>query len=372
MDLYNSSGIITSDGVNYSWKGDFLGFTINGIHSSTLGIVRTSDSDRYNEELVPVFSDRTTTVPGFDGTYYFGTDYTQRKFTIKFAFDHLTDKQIRRLKQIFSNKEPQDLIFDEVPYKIYSVKVDGQPQISYLGFDEDLERIYKGDGTVNFISYLPFARSRYKYLEDYEIENLPEWGGIGENLLDWKEASGIISKEAISGIYTVDTIYNNRGNFLAKIHNPGDIAVYPKIVIKVKRSGENVDHSSNLNFGIGILGQSVSSLSLDLQKFIEETSGENEDVEYIFIDNGRRLIYCFKNKNFEPIVDQGEEEPTIDELWNLVDMSKMKIINNIIVAGDFIKIPPCNFNSDNPFLNTTGNPSNQISRLLIDYNYLYY
>ena len=371
MNLYTGR-VATLGDVNYDWRGDFLGFTIGDIHSSNLGIVRISDGDRYSEELVPTFNDKTATVSGLDKTYYFGREYTQKNFTIKFAFDNLTEKQLRQLRQIFSKKEPQDLIFDEAPYKIYSVVVNGQPQISYVCFDENLSRIYKGDGTVNFTTYFPFARSRYKYLEDYEIENLPEWGGISENLLDWKEASGIISKEAISGIYTVDTIYNNRGNFLAKIHNPGDIVVYPKIVIKVKRSGENVDHSSNLNFGIGILGQSVSSLSLDLQKFIEETSGENEDVEYIFIDNGRRLIYCFKNKNFEPIIGQDEEEPTIDELWNLVDMSKMKIINNIIVAGDFIKIPPCNFNSDNPFLNTTGNPSNQISRLLIDYDYLYY
>jgi hypothetical protein len=35
------------------WKGEFLGFTYGGIHSSTLGIVRTSDGSRFNENLLP-------------------------------------------------------------------------------------------------------------------------------------------------------------------------------------------------------------------------------------------------------------------------------------------------------------------------------
>ena len=32
-------------------KGDFLGFSFDGIHCSTLGITHVSSSDRYEEEL---------------------------------------------------------------------------------------------------------------------------------------------------------------------------------------------------------------------------------------------------------------------------------------------------------------------------------
>jgi hypothetical protein len=32
---------------------DFIGFTFNGKHSSELGIVRTSDGSRFNENLLP-------------------------------------------------------------------------------------------------------------------------------------------------------------------------------------------------------------------------------------------------------------------------------------------------------------------------------
>ena len=175
MDLYNSTMDIDSNGVNYNWKGDYLGFTFGGIHSSSLGIVRVSDSDRYNEDLKPNDNDITATVSGLDATYYFGTTYTQKNFTIKFAFDHLNDSQIRKLRRIFSDKKPQDLIFDENPYKVYTVKVKDIPNLSYLCFDsndDESERIYKGEGTVNFIAYSPFAKSRFKYLEDYTIEQI--------------------------------------------------------------------------------------------------------------------------------------------------------------------------------------------------------
>ena len=37
---------------------DFTGFYFNGHHSSTYGIIRTSDGNRYKEDLLPDFEDR--------------------------------------------------------------------------------------------------------------------------------------------------------------------------------------------------------------------------------------------------------------------------------------------------------------------------
>jgi hypothetical protein len=34
-------------------KGDFIGFSYNGKHSSDLGIVRTSNGSRFDENLLP-------------------------------------------------------------------------------------------------------------------------------------------------------------------------------------------------------------------------------------------------------------------------------------------------------------------------------
>ena len=50
---------------------DFTGFSFGGIHSSTLGIIRTSEGSRYNQNLFPNAQDKTVQVPDGEGTYYF-------------------------------------------------------------------------------------------------------------------------------------------------------------------------------------------------------------------------------------------------------------------------------------------------------------
>ena len=67
-------------------KLDYVGFTYNNIHSSTLGITRVSTSKRYNEPILPTLKDITTDIVGADGVVYFGTKYTKRVFSVSFAF----------------------------------------------------------------------------------------------------------------------------------------------------------------------------------------------------------------------------------------------------------------------------------------------
>lgn len=179
-------------------KGDFIGFTFDGIHSSELGIVRVSGGDRYEEALVPSLSLKTTNVPGGDGSYYFGTNYTQRNINLQIAFDSLTQQQFMRLISVFGTKKISTLIFDENPYKVYNVKISSEPKLNYICFDEDNKRVYKGEGTISLVSLSPYAYSRYKYREDYTLENIPEWKGNDTfdfiNLDEWIDASGIRTK----------------------------------------------------------------------------------------------------------------------------------------------------------------------------------
>ena len=179
-------------------KGDFIGFTFDGIHSSELGIVRVSGGDRYEEALVPSLSLKTTNVPGGDGSYYFGTSYTQRNINLQIAFDSLTQQQFMRLIAVFGTKKISTLIFDENPYKVYNVKISSEPKLNYICFDEDNKRVYKGEGNINLVSLSPYAYSRYKYREDYTLENIPEWRGNDTfdfiNLDEWIDASGIRTK----------------------------------------------------------------------------------------------------------------------------------------------------------------------------------
>ena len=120
-------------------KGDFIGFTFNGIHSSELGLMRVSDGSRYTEELLPNFQDKTVQIPGADGTYYYGSYYTQKPFNLSVVFDDMSEEQFIKLKEVFGDKKIHDLIFDEWPYKIYRVKSTGTPNLKYICFNKGVD-----------------------------------------------------------------------------------------------------------------------------------------------------------------------------------------------------------------------------------------
>ena len=157
------------------FQGDFLGFSYGTktdgtpMHSSDLGIVRTSNGSRFDENLLPTMQDKTVQVPGGDGTYYFGSYYTQRQFSVPFAFDDLTEEEFKLLKKHFGGKEIRDLFFDEKPDRIYSAKVTGTATIKHIPFNENGMTIYKGEGSIQFTCYYPFARA-----------TSPQTGGVNE------------------------------------------------------------------------------------------------------------------------------------------------------------------------------------------------
>lgn len=144
---------------------DFIGFTYNGKHCiKHFNIYRTSDGSRYNDDLVPSMNDKTADIPGGDGQYYFYTKHKTKQFSISIAFEHLTESLYREMREWLDGKGIHDLIFDEAPYKVYSAKVTGTPQLKTLCFDEKnesgaIERIYKGEGTIQFTCYYPYAHT---------------------------------------------------------------------------------------------------------------------------------------------------------------------------------------------------------------------
>ena len=214
-------------------KGDFIGFSFNEHRSESLGIVRVSDGSRYNEDLVPTTQDKTVQVPGGDGFYYFGSDYTQRQFSINIAFDELTEKQFRELQQVFGTKELGKLVFDERPYKYYMVK-SSKPQLKYICFGKEGDRIYKGEGTLNFTAYYPYAKSVHKFLDEYSDKNKDEW----------KEASGMRPSKQTTE-FTYDTFDEND---TVRVYNAGDLEAdfilkfngAPSDAVNIELSQQNV------------------------------------------------------------------------------------------------------------------------------------
>ena len=295
-------------------KGDFIGFSFNEHRSESLGIVRVSDGSRYNEDLVPTTQDKTVQVPGGDGFYYFGSDYTQRQFSINIAFDELTEKQFRELQQVFGTKELGKLVFDERPYKYYMVK-SGKPQLKYICFGKEGERIYKGEGTLTFTAYYPFAKSIFKFLNEYGNKNKDEW----------KEASGM---KAEKGIYDI-------------VSNNGSISVY---------NAGDLETDFILKFSLPVDSTPIGDIKITLSK-------ENVGKVEAFLDlNG------FSKKG----ADTGFQ---INTKTNLIEGFNAEgltgtLYNENITQGDFFKIPP---REEGYRISVTG-----ATPIEIVYDYIYY
>lgn len=157
---------------------DYIGFTFGAYHSSELGILRTSDGSRYEEDLTPPIKDVVLNIEGNDTSYFLESQYEPKIFTINIAFDGLTEEQISQLRCVFQGTTEQPLIFDERPYKAYYAKIQNPISLKYIPFDIKGERIYKGEGVINFIAYDPFATGVGKYLADFSTQDFPnrdEW-----------------------------------------------------------------------------------------------------------------------------------------------------------------------------------------------------
>lgn len=192
---------------------DFIGFTYNGKHSyHDLGIYRTSDGSRYSNNLTATMTDKTADVPGGDGQYYFGTTFKNRTFTVNYAFHELTEAQFQQLKTVFDGKGIHDLIFDEDPDKIWSAKVTGTASIKYICFEDaslkdSFKRRYKGEGSITFTCYHPFARSAKTYGGTSSSKIPPVGGNIPTPFkltIDFSNSTDLTSDSKLSS-FTVNS-----------------------------------------------------------------------------------------------------------------------------------------------------------------------
>ena len=301
---------------------DFCGFTWRGDHSSKYGIVRVSDGSRYNDTILPAFQDTTQKMPGSDGTLYWESFYTNKAFSINIAFDHLTEDNYRKLRQWLNGKDRGELIFDEAPYKAYTVKIQNAPQLKTICFEEKDEnqikrRIYKGEGTISFVAYYPFARGIYKFKNDIPetIKNTEEWIG----------ASGL--EDATKNIN-----YNSFSNGSCNLYNAGDLPTDFKLIVNIGNNPTNITLKNNEDKIIGSLNFSLTAQGSDT---------------YVCFNSATQLIEGLIKTSDGGIKLTGN------------------LYNKYITSGDWFKIPLGESTINITETDSSDNPT-------IDYNYLYY
>lgn len=314
------------------YQGPFLGFTFCGEHSSNFKIVRINSSNKGTMPLTPEFNDTTVERINSDGTFYFSTRNTELNFSVDFAFDDLTEVDLQGLRRFLSPKQYGELIFDETPYKKYIGKLKQAANLDYIAFDQDLlpslsyqsrpelgadpteeerrqwlremktltnqlygpnlkehnERIYKGEGSLEFVCYYPYAVAPYQTIEEYEDKLL---GNGYSNLNEWRAASRIMSQEEYR-TYNLD-ISNNEST---QLNNVGDID---------------------------------SPLFFDF--VLENGGGEDNYIEIRLDENNGLLIKTTLLENKKTYYFDSEKKLIKDEDGNL--------INYVIIAGDFFNVP---------------------------------
>ena len=364
-------------------KGDFIGFSFDGIHSSTLGIIRVSDGDWYNEQLQSDFEDRQTFVTGRDGEYYFGSDYKARIIKISIAFDSVTEKQFRLINHVFSTKKICSLIFDERPYKKYMGKLASPIELSYVCFDEPIyeeeiqagagikgrdivrktdtgrtKRIYKGEGEIEFVCTNPFASAPYKTLDEYETQGtqIGDFITYYTNIDEWAEASGILTRDEYD-LRQLDRFQSadEGATIVTNVYNPGDIA--SPFYLYLPFNNGSIKGKSTDQFYIR-LGNEVMILDTINKKGNDDTG--------IIINTSNHLI-------------EGVVFSSPNDGWKTTG----NLYNDCIISGDFPKIIPVwygefIFNELTGDSDTTNkqqlkmNCDVDIDNVRLSYKYLYY
>ncbi len=342
--------------------GDFIGFSFAGIHCNELGITRVSEGDRYSEMLHPEINDIVADVPGMDGEYYFGSTYGKRNITVPIAFDSITEEQFRKIRQLFGRRQIGELIFDERPYKKYLAKIESPIELSYVCFDEYIrtpstegvegiqwetvddtrrrktiypytrsetqQRVYKGDGQIEFICYFPFAKSVYKVLPaDNE---------------SWAVSSGILSADE-RATNNIDLYDNGTIN----VYNAGDIPTGFRLYIPA------VQDTNNSVVGAITLSYMSNFFATPEVLSLKTMTMKGNDVGVI-IDTNNNLVI-------------GVSEFSYDQDMNASYTTSGNLYNEYIDSGYFFKLQP-NDRTDNASIQIAGG----IAGIEIFYDYLYF
>lgn len=339
-------------------KGDYIGFTFNGVHSSELGLVRVSNGSRYETDLLPPLQDKTVQVAGRDGAVYFNSQYNAKPIKVPIAFDNLTEEGFNKLRRLLANKKPTYLWFDETPYKQWLVKSANAQNLKWVCFDETRNgkeaRIYKGEGTLEFTCFSPYAESRTLFLDD-KISDVWVWeyqDGRKKRLVKAAEEQIVANDVPIDIRKTLKDYYNFDEWYIASR-------------LREKKINEYINYNQcmTVNNGYGMMVYNAGDVPIDIfiKILFKDISQVSKDTVTITLSNFN--------------INSGEEEslsemkikftnPINNDAGVVID-SKLKIIKGVNESGkptgtnynknktkgDFFKIP-VNENENECFLIT--------------------
>ena len=209
-------------------EGGYLGFTFDGRHSSDFELLVVSDGSRYHQDLSNNFSDSMSSVPGKNGSYYFGTQFGNREFDIECVFDNMDTHTMHKIQSWLYPNKVGWLIFDETPYKKYLVKVSDVITPKFVPFDKYeaiksykfQKEILKGEISISFVTIDEYGYENENYdLPKNEKNELILQQAIDSGLLpSTYPREGIYLPHEVINIIKSDESFSlyNAGNGIAK------------------------------------------------------------------------------------------------------------------------------------------------------------
>ena len=258
----------------------------------------------------------------------------------------------------FTNETDEDI--EVIVSYNYEVLIPAWEQITPYIYSNEKERIYKGEGTIEFICYYPFAKSLFKVLDFYNNGVITDT--IYDNVNEWKESSGILT-QAERNEYMIDIpqFWTSYGAEVTDItvYNPGDLDAGFYLYLPFINNQIEPAHSNTL-----VITGSDNSLVLDTITSKDESHRETG----VIINTVNHLV---EGVIFDPLSEQFDgRTPT----WKRTGY----IYNEHIKHGDFFKIKRNDWSVDNQIytrsirFNYLGKEGETNRGIYIYYDYLYF
>lgn len=263
-----------------------------------------------------------------------------------------------------------------IQVKVVPIEIEREQVYPWI-YTGEKERIYKGEGEIEFICSTPMARAPFKTIEQYIVTDSINGNVITtyDNTDEWEDASGILRADDYSG-ENLDAIVPMGGGegFKYKTYNPGDIDTPFYLYIPFPESGEITGENDKVIVHLPtgtMVFDTIVKKGNDTGILINTSNHLVEGVEYVLEDASRNLnawpttgnLYndYLVRGDFPKILHHGP----IERITNLNNRFQELIVGCTIVYTDV------NENSGET-IDMNGDTGVDLNKVRLFYDYWYY
>ena len=316
----------------------FTTFIFDGKDCADMGVYSTTTSGTYTMYIEPTFKDEMVEVPGYDGRYYYGTQYTSQQFQFNMFADNLSMTEYRNLKSWLKPRNIGKLVLSDQPYKYYIVKITSigalgehpltDLQVVDYGATGDASEgsvVYTGRFTVTFQTVGACYGYGLSYYRDDLVYDALNKYGVGVYPDHYYYDSGLLYKDMAPGL--TKHMPANARDFDLTVYNPGTATAIPTIHLL---SEENYPEGSKLEIWNNTLD---TYTVIDIGGLSGDVEINTEEEIITDLSDGLKYFGRFKGN----LLEIGEEEGVInipESYTEIIEQIHYKDYDSIYVMHD--------------------------------------